>query len=128
MDSKAIVEVYGKGPNSEIPRVDSAFGGGAVKTFDGTCGALTGGLVAIGCLYGRMKPGDEETKKEVRCGTNSYKITQFKFDLLGNSLIVNICQRSLMLSIPFSSWAPPIKSGYRHPKVVRNFTSWNPIV
>ncbi|MBU1584845.1 MAG: C-GCAxxG-C-C family protein [Proteobacteria bacterium] len=63
--SKAIVEVYGKGPNSEIPQVASAFGGGAVKTFDGTCGALTGGLVAIGCLYGRMKPGDEETKKEV---------------------------------------------------------------
>lgn len=63
--SKAIIEAYGQEPSSEIPRVASAFGGGAVKTFNGTCGALTGGLVAIGYLYGRMKPGDEEAKKEV---------------------------------------------------------------
>lgn len=63
--SKAIVEAYGKKPSSEIPRVASAFGGGAVKNFDGTCGALTGGLVAIGYLYGRMKPGDEGAKREV---------------------------------------------------------------
>jgi len=63
--SKAIVEAYGKEPSSEIPRVASAFGGGAVMIFDGTCGALTGGLVALGYLYGRMEPGVEEAKKEV---------------------------------------------------------------
>ncbi len=63
--SKAIVEAYGDQPSSEIPRVASAFGGGAVKTFDGTCGALTGGLVALGYLYGRMEPGLGEAKKEV---------------------------------------------------------------
>lgn len=63
--SKAIVEAYGKEPSREIPRVATAFGGGAVKTFDGTCGALTGGLVAIGYLNGRMEPGDEKAKQEV---------------------------------------------------------------
>ena len=62
--SKAIVEAYGRAPSFDIPRVASAFGGGAVKTFDGTCGALTGGLVAIGYLYGRMEPSIEESKKE----------------------------------------------------------------
>ncbi len=63
--SRAIVDAYGKRPSREIPRVASAFGGGAVKTFDGTCGALTGGLVAIGYLYGRMEPDREAAKKEV---------------------------------------------------------------
>ncbi len=63
--SKAIVEAYGNGGSTEIPKVASAFGGGAVMTFDGTCGALTGGLVALGHLYGRMEPGDEKAKKEV---------------------------------------------------------------
>ena len=63
--SKAIVEAFGKQPSVEIPKVASAFGGGAVKTFDGTCGALTGGLVALGYLYGRMEPGVKETQKKV---------------------------------------------------------------
>lgn len=63
--SKAIVEAYGKETSVEIPRVASAFGGGAVMTFDGTCGALSGGLVALGYLYGRMEPGAEAAKKEV---------------------------------------------------------------
>lgn len=63
--SKAIVEAYGDERSTEIPRVASAFGGGAIMTFDGTCGALTGGLIALGYLYGRMEPDDVKAKKEV---------------------------------------------------------------
>lgn len=60
--SKTIVEAYGKKSSSDIPCVATAFGGAAVKGFGGTCGALTGGLLAIGFLYGRMEPEDTEAK------------------------------------------------------------------
>lgn len=60
--SKAITELYADEPGTDIPKVASAFGGGAVKSYNGTCGALTGGLLAIGFLFGRQQPGIEASK------------------------------------------------------------------
>ncbi len=37
----------------------TAFGGGMGRTFEEACGALSGGLIAIGHLHGRQKPGED---------------------------------------------------------------------
>lgn len=57
--SKTIVELHAQKPSSEIPRVASGFGGGIGATREDVCGALTGGIIAIGYLYGRMEPGED---------------------------------------------------------------------
>lgn len=57
--SKAIVELYAAEPSSEVPQVASGFSGGIGGTHEEACGALTGGIVAIGCLFGRMEPGKD---------------------------------------------------------------------
>jgi C_GCAxxG_C_C family probable redox protein len=51
--SKAIIEAYGDGTGNDIPKVATAFGGGIGRTKKEICGALTGGIIAIGYLYGR---------------------------------------------------------------------------
>lgn len=55
--SKAIVEVYGNNINSDIPKVATAFGGGVGRTHQDTCGAMSGGVIAIGFLFGRSEAG-----------------------------------------------------------------------
>jgi len=39
------------------PRIATAFGGGVGRSHEEMCGALAGGLMALGCLHGRSKPG-----------------------------------------------------------------------
>jgi len=56
---KTIMELFAKEPSSDIPKVASGFGGGIGKTREDVCGALTGGVIALGCLFGRMKPGED---------------------------------------------------------------------
>ena len=58
--SKTIVEAFGKDGSEGIPRVATAFGGGIGGSKADTCGALSGGVIALGCLYGRMKPGEDK--------------------------------------------------------------------
>ncbi len=41
------------------PRIATAFGGGICGR-QGTCGALTGGLMAVGMKLGRRQPGDDK--------------------------------------------------------------------
>lgn len=41
------------------PRIATAFGGGVCGR-QGLCGALTGGLMAVGLRHGRRKPGDDK--------------------------------------------------------------------
>jgi C_GCAxxG_C_C family probable redox protein len=57
--SKTIVELFGREPSHEIPRVASGFGGGFGGTRDEACGALSGGLIALGYLFGRMTPSED---------------------------------------------------------------------
>ncbi|CAB1078582.1 C_GCAxxG_C_C family protein [Olavius algarvensis Delta 1 endosymbiont] len=54
--SKAIVEAYGTECSNGIPQVATAFGGGVGRTNQELCGALSGGFIAIGYLYGRSEP------------------------------------------------------------------------
>lgn len=57
--SKAILEVYGNGYSPQVPMAATGFGGGIGRTHADLCGALAGGVLAIGCLLGRTRPGDE---------------------------------------------------------------------
>lgn len=58
--SKAIVELYGDEPDgSEVQRFAAGFMGGIGGTHEDACGALTGGIVAIGCLRGKREAGQD---------------------------------------------------------------------
>ena len=51
--AKAILEHYGDNYNPEWIKAASAFQGGIGKCKQDVCGALTGGVVALGILKGR---------------------------------------------------------------------------
>jgi C_GCAxxG_C_C family probable redox protein len=58
--SIAIVEWYGSVPAEFTPKIATAFGGGIGGTKCETCGALTGGVIALGWLFGRTEPGADK--------------------------------------------------------------------
>jgi C_GCAxxG_C_C family probable redox protein len=66
--SLAVNEAFGLGIE-DIPRILQPFGGGVARA-DGMCGAVTGGVIAIGMLFGREGEGSEEARD--RC----YELTQ----------------------------------------------------
>ncbi|GAK52238.1 C_GCAxxG_C_C family protein [Candidatus Moduliflexus flocculans] len=53
---QAITEAFGAKEQANIPNMASAFCGGVGGTKQDICGALTGGLMAIGVLCGRQTP------------------------------------------------------------------------
>jgi C_GCAxxG_C_C family probable redox protein len=53
-------ELAKEGAESFIPRIATGFGGGIARNGD-TCGALTGGVIAIGLAIGRSRP--EESRE-----------------------------------------------------------------
>jgi C_GCAxxG_C_C family probable redox protein len=59
---KAIVEVYGNGSGRNILKIATGFGGGIGRTKQEICGAITGGVMAIGFLSGRSEPGADWTE------------------------------------------------------------------
>jgi C_GCAxxG_C_C family probable redox protein len=59
--SKAIIESYSMDVGKNIPKVATAFGGGVGRTKHEICGALTGGIIALGYLFGRSEPGADWT-------------------------------------------------------------------
>ncbi|MBN1466003.1 C-GCAxxG-C-C family protein [candidate division KSB1 bacterium] len=54
----AILEAFAEEIPRDVPRSASAFGGGIGGSHDGPCGALSGGVIAIGYLLGRAQPGE----------------------------------------------------------------------
>jgi C_GCAxxG_C_C family probable redox protein len=54
--SKAIIKAYAGDAGNGIPKVATAFGGGVGRTKQNICGALSGGLIALGFLFGRNEP------------------------------------------------------------------------
>jgi len=53
---QALLESQGVGEAEFSPRVATAFGGGVGRSKKGLCGALSGGLMALGYLRGRSTP------------------------------------------------------------------------
>ncbi len=58
--SRAVAESYAKEIHTIIHGVATGFGGGIGASRAETCGALTGGIIAIGCLFGRKEPKDDK--------------------------------------------------------------------
>jgi C_GCAxxG_C_C family probable redox protein len=54
--SMAIIESYGSDNGRYLPNVATAFGGGVGRTKQEICGALSGGIIALGYLFGRSVP------------------------------------------------------------------------
>ena len=59
---KTFAELYSKEPYTGVTKFATGFGGGIGGSHCETCGALTGGIIALGCLYGRKDPGDDKQK------------------------------------------------------------------
>jgi C_GCAxxG_C_C family probable redox protein len=59
---KTFVELYSKEPDPSITKFASGFGGGIGGSNRETCGALTGGIIALGWLFGRKDPCDDKQK------------------------------------------------------------------
>ena len=55
----AILEEFQGTAPDRTTRLATCFGGGVGRTHQDICGALSGGLIALGCLYGRNKPGQD---------------------------------------------------------------------
>lgn len=53
---QAVLESRGVGAAEVSPRMATAFGGGVGRSKQGLCGALSGGLIALGALQGRDTP------------------------------------------------------------------------
>ncbi len=53
----AVLESMNHPIHPTIPRSGTCFGGGVGRTHEELCGALAGGLMAVGCLLGRDQQG-----------------------------------------------------------------------
>lgn len=58
---KTITDLFAEDPSQELPRMATAFGGGIGGTHEDVCGALSGGVLALGYLYGRTEAGADKT-------------------------------------------------------------------
>jgi C_GCAxxG_C_C family probable redox protein len=58
---KTITENFSKDVDSSLSKLASGFVGGMGSSHQEACGALTGGIIALGCLYGRTDPKNEIT-------------------------------------------------------------------
>jgi C_GCAxxG_C_C family probable redox protein len=58
---KSVVEAFAEKPIVDLPKAASVFNGGVAGSREELCGALAGGLIAIGYLKGRTKPGEDLT-------------------------------------------------------------------
>lgn len=59
---KSFVELYDKNAKPDITKFATGFGGGIGGSKCEICGALTGGIIAIGWLFGRKDPIDDKQK------------------------------------------------------------------
>lgn len=54
---RAVGEAYSDGFNQDLIRMATAFGAGLGRTHKEACGALIGGVMVLGLLYGRSEAG-----------------------------------------------------------------------
>lgn len=75
---KSIIELHGEEQGTGIPKIASSFGGGVGGTHEDVCGALTGGIIAVGFLCGRNKPGEDiRDAKAIASGFRKQFIEEF---------------------------------------------------
>ena len=57
--SKTIIDEFAENPDGYPVKVASGFCGGVGRSHEDICGALTGGVIAAGYLFGRMEQGKD---------------------------------------------------------------------
>jgi len=57
--SKTIIDEFAENPDGYPVKVASGFCGGIGRSHEDICGALTGGVIAVGYLFGRMEQGKD---------------------------------------------------------------------
>lgn len=57
--SKTIINHFAENPEGYPIKVASGFCGGLGRSHEDICGALTGGIIAVGYLYGRTEQGKD---------------------------------------------------------------------
>jgi C_GCAxxG_C_C family probable redox protein len=57
--SKTIIDHFAEKPENYPVNIASAFCGGIGRTHQDICGAFTGGVIAVGYLYGRTEKGKD---------------------------------------------------------------------
>jgi len=60
--SKAIIQIFAEDAEGYTPKIATGFGGGIGGSHLETCGALNGGIIALGWLLGRTKPAADRTE------------------------------------------------------------------
>lgn len=60
--SKSLTGLLAKDGDNYTPKVATGFGGGIGGSHLDICGALTGGIIALGWLFGRANPGEDKTR------------------------------------------------------------------
>ncbi len=60
--SKAVIECYSEETSNAIPRIGSGFCLGIGHTGEDICGTVVGGVIALGFLFGRMSPDQDNTR------------------------------------------------------------------
>lgn len=79
---RSIVETVDEAGAREMTKIASAYAGGVGGTRDELCGALAGGIMAVGYLMGRTEPGaDIQRGKDIaaalrRCFLDKYGTTR----------------------------------------------------
>ena len=80
---------------SEAVTLLTGFGGGIGGTHESVCGAVTGGVCALGLVFGRRKPAEESSEKayavarDFICKFRSRFGTEVCGELIGDLLRVN---------------------------------------
>ena len=71
-----------------IPRIATGFGGGMGRQGE-VCGAVSGGVMALGLVYGRQEAGDKQTKELAYAKTADFvnRFTKINGDLRCRDLL-----------------------------------------
>lgn len=90
----AVNEILGNG-SEEIFKAIDAFAGGLGRCGDGTCGALSGGVAAISCRYGREDFQDPASNDRERCMTLAKRLHDTFLEEYGSILCKDV-QKKIM--------------------------------
>ena len=99
----AVGEILGNG-NEEVFKAIDAFAGGLGRSGNGTCGALSGGVAAISCRYGRGDFQDPVASDRERCMTLTKRLHDRFLEEYGSILCKDVQKKIMGRS--FNLWDP----------------------
>ena len=92
---------FWNGENALIPKIATGFGGG-IGRCGSVCGALTGGVMALGVKYGTNEPSSEKRLEAYEKAQELYK----QFEELHGSVL---CRELIGYNLSNPSWMKPLK-------------------